>query len=69
MSLKAFHIFFIGLSALASFGFGAWLIDGYSSPTASVEYLFWGVLSLIAGGGLVLYGIRFLKTMKHVSFL
>ncbi len=68
MSLKAFHIFFIGLSVLTAAGFGIWLIGQYSAAGRTI-FLISAIISFIVASGLVVYGIRFLKKLKHVSFL
>ena len=68
MSLKAFHIFFIAVSVLLAFGFGGWSLVRYADA-APVLYLVMGVLSLIAGVLLILYGIRFLRKLRHVGLL
>jgi glycopeptide antibiotics resistance protein len=68
MSLKTFHIFFIALSILTAFGFAVWLIYGYTK-SENVDQLLGGVLSIVAGAGLIVYGIRFLRKLKHVSYL
>ncbi len=68
MSLKAFHIVFVTVSSLLSFGFGAWSVNQYltSGGTASLVY---GIISLLAGIALIIYGVIFLKKLKHISFL
>ena len=64
MSLKAIHVFLIGLSILLAFGFGVWgFLDG------SMLYLILGVVSVALGVALVAYLIRFLKKLKHVGFM
>jgi len=68
MSLKAFHIFFIALSTLTAFGFSVWLLSGYMKSD-SIEHLLGAVLSIVVGAGLIVYGIRFLRKLKHVSYL
>jgi hypothetical protein len=68
MSLKAFHIFFIALSILTAFGFASWLVYDYSEGD-NVGQLVAAVLSILAGAGLIVYGIRFLRKLKHVSYL
>lgn len=68
MSLKAFHIFFIALSTVTAFGFSMWLMSGYTK-SGSVEHLVGALLSVLAGAGLIVYGIRFLRKLKHVSYL
>ena len=68
MSLKLFHIVFISLSALLAVGFAGWEIRNYLSdgnPLALVV----GIISLASAVGLVLYGIRFLKKLKHVGYI
>ena len=63
MSLKLFHIFFIVLSVLISVGFGLWalLVNGLPEGFRSM-----GVVSLLCGVSLVIYGIRFLKKSKSI---
>ncbi len=68
MSLKTFHIFFIVVSVLFLFGFGAWNVTMYQSGGNVTMVAFAGI-SFLAGIGLVLYGIRFLRKLKKVSFL
>ncbi len=68
MSLKAFHIFFIAVSILFSFGFGGWGFNEYMS-TGVFVHLFFGVLGVVSGIGLVFYAIKFLKKLKHVSYI
>ncbi|MBS4028708.1 MAG: hypothetical protein KGZ58_08720 [Ignavibacteriales bacterium] len=61
MSLKTFHIFFISLSVLTAIGFGVWLLNENAPVFA--------VLSFLSGIGLIVYGISFLRKLKHVSFI
>jgi hypothetical protein len=68
MSLKTFHIFFIGVSAVFTFLFAEWSNTQFI-VTGSVAYLIAGVLSAIAGGGLIWYAYRFLRKLKKVSLL
>ncbi len=64
MSLKAFHIAFISISAVLTFGLAV-----YSMTTVEGSMRFaWAALAVAGGILLVLYGIRFLKKMKHVGF-
>ncbi len=67
MSLKAFHIFFIALAALCSFGFGVWMLiaDIYSTPVN----LAGAGASFLCTMGLIWYGRRFLKKFKSISFM
>jgi hypothetical protein len=68
MSLKAFHIFFIIASTLLALGFGVWAVDDFGQ-SGSWVHLGLGVGSFIASGGLVWYGLWFLRKLKHVGFL
>ena len=69
MSLKAFHIVFITASTLLVFSFGAWSLNQYFSSGRDVSDLAWGLGSIMAGGGLLVYGKFFLKKLKNVEFL
>ncbi|MEO6182598.1 MAG: hypothetical protein ABIP71_05780 [Verrucomicrobiota bacterium] len=68
MSLKAFHIIFIGASTLLAFGFGAWELRNYFA-TGESQSLWFGILSLLAGIALIWYGKVVLKKLKHISYL
>ena len=68
MSLKAFHIFFIILSTLLAVALGVWAVDAYGR-SGSWVHLVLGVGSYAASGGLVWYGIWFLRKLKHESYL
>jgi hypothetical protein len=68
MSLKTFHIVFIALAALLLFGFAVWCLTA-GTPGVQGMQIAGGVASLIAGVGLLVYGIRFLKKFRHVSYL
>ncbi len=68
MSLKAFHIAFVAASTLLAFGFGAWLYQMYLLNN-NTTFIVGSVLSCLTGVGLIVYGIKFLKKLKHVSFL
>ena len=66
MSLKAFHIFFIGVSVLLALGVGLWAVDTWRiSGVAS-----WLVLAVVAfagGGALVVYANRFLQKVRKLG--
>ena len=68
MSLKAFHIFFIVVSILLSFGFGVWGIYTHLS-FGNVTFLIMGLVSFVIGIALIIYGINFMKKLKHVGYL
>jgi hypothetical protein len=61
MSLKAFHLIFVTLLTALSFGFAAW---AFSSGK-----IIFGVLGVIVGILVIIYGIYFLKKLKKVSYL
>lgn len=61
MSLKAFHLIFVTLLTSLAFGCAAWAFQS-GSPL-------WGVTGVIAGVGVILYGIYFLRKLKNVSYL
>ena len=68
MSLKAFHIVFIALSVLTAAGFGIWLIGQYTAE-GRIILLISAIISFIVASGLIVYGLMFLRKLKHVSFL
>ncbi len=63
MSLKNFHIAFITVSVLFFGGLGAWclLVDGLPQGLRAM-----GWISLLCGVAMLVYGLRFLKKMKHL---
>ena len=68
MSLKAFHIFFICVSILLALGFAVWEVVGFMA-NGEIMQLVVGILSFGAAIGLVIYGIRFMRKLKHVRML
>ncbi len=68
MSLKAFHIFFVFVSTLLALGLAVWSVILYSSG-GNAALLFAAGGSIVAAAGLIVYGIRFLRKLKHVSFI
>lgn len=65
MSLKAFHVFFIGVSILLAFGVGVWGIYVHVQET-DVSLLLFGIGSLLVGGVLVLYGVKVLRRLRRL---
>jgi len=61
MSLKAFHLIFVTLLTALSFGCAAWAFQAGS--------LFWGTTAVASGIFVIVYGVYFLKKLKHVSYL
>jgi uncharacterized membrane protein YuzA (DUF378 family) len=68
MSLKAFHVFFIVCSVLLTLGFGVWGIVGFAS-SGNVADAVMGGTSIVGAVVLVVYGIAFLKKLKHVGLM
>jgi hypothetical protein len=69
MSLKAIHIVFITASLLLTAFFGGWAWHEYAQPYGTRAHLLYGVLSIVAFGGLIAYGRYFLRKLKHISYL
>ena len=61
LSLKAVHIVFISFSVLLAFGFGLWAIYFHQ--------MLMGLVSFAIGIVLILYGIRFLRKLRHISLM
>ena len=68
MSLKAFHLVFITASSALAFGCGVWGLKNYFADGRLLELLF-GLGSLLAGVGLIVYERYFLKKLKHIDYL
>jgi len=66
MSLKAFHIVFVTLSALLAVWFSVWSFGQYSAGAGTL-YLVFGLCGAILVVALIVYGFWFLKKMKDVS--
>jgi nitrate reductase gamma subunit len=65
MSLRAFHIVFIFLSMLLSFGFATWSYGNYQVQKDTTDLVL-AVISGIAGLGLIVYGVYFLRKMRKI---
>ncbi|MCG3127899.1 MAG: hypothetical protein CHACPFDD_02772 [Phycisphaerae bacterium] len=68
MSLKAFHVIFLTVATLFCFGFGAWGVAFHASA-GGTPVLLVALVSLLAGVALPIYGVWFLRKLKHVSYL
>ncbi|MGA7159360.1 MAG: hypothetical protein WBZ48_00020 [Bacteroidota bacterium] len=68
MSLKAFHVFFISVSVLLSFGVGGWGVQSYFSDSNDVGILV-GIFFILLGVGLAYYEFKFIRKFKHVGYL
>ena len=69
MSLKAFHVLFITISSAMALACGLWGVKSHFSPEPGAFDLWLGVGGLLAGIGLIIYEIRFLKKTKGGSYL
>ncbi|MGB7220447.1 MAG: hypothetical protein WBD07_16735 [Vicinamibacterales bacterium] len=63
MSLKAFHLLFIGLSILLTVFFAVWATGQYSVEQG-IGYLVTAAVSLVATGALVTYGAAFRRKTR-----
>jgi len=68
MSLKAFHIFFIAMSAILCLGVGATRAQAFMAA-GDVVALVQGCAALGIGAGLLFYGRSFLKKTKGIGYL
>ena len=57
MSLRSFHLFFITASVLLSAGVAVWGVQSFRSTGSSSDLAF-GVIFLVAGAALAVYGVR-----------
>lgn len=69
MSLKAFHLVFITASSALAFGCAVWGLKNYWSAEGRALDLWFGLGSLLAGIGLLVYERYFLKKLKNVDYL
>ena len=68
MSLKAFHLVFVLASILLGLGVGGWGIMEYRA-NGEISPLIMGLIFLIMGVTLMIYGNRMLKKTKHIGYL
>ncbi len=68
MSLKAFHIIFVTVSVLLSFGMAAWGLHRFLTQGKTSDLLF-GIVGIVAAVALLVYGRYFLKKLKNISYL
>jgi hypothetical protein len=69
MSLKAFHLVFITAASALAFGCGVWGLCEYWAADGRLPALLFGLGSLLAGAGLLVYERHFLKKLRHISYL
>ena len=65
MSLRSFHLVFIGVSVILAAFVAAWAGQQYQTAHAA-GYAVTAVLSLAAGGGLIVYGAAFQRKTRRL---
>ena len=65
MSLRMFHMVFIGISVVLAVFVAAWAGQQYQA-VHSVTYAVTGALSLAVGGGLIAYGTAFQRKTRQL---
>jgi hypothetical protein len=66
MSLKGFHIVFLIVSVLFSFGLALWGVMDFRRSD-SAQSLAIGITGLVMAALLIPYGVWFLRKLKNVS--
>ena len=66
MSLRMFHLVFIGISVVLAAFVAAWAVQQYQAVQAA-GYAVTAALSLAAGGGLIAYAAAFQRKTKRLS--
>lgn len=69
MSLKAFHIVFIGSSFLLALFLGGWCLYEFFAHSRRLGDLLLGLLSVAGAVGLIVYGRYFLNKLKNIDLL
>ena len=69
MSLKAIHIVFILASCAMTAFVGIWAFREYFTHSHAPAHLLFGLASVAAFVGLLVYGRYFLKKLKHINYL
>jgi hypothetical protein len=65
MSLRMFHMVFIGVSVVLAAFVAAWAVQQYQSAPA-IGYAIAAALSLAAGGALIAYGAAFQRKTREL---
>ena len=68
MSLKAFHLFFIGVSTVLALGFASWCFMEYRTQDNAL-YAVAGGAAVVSSAALVYYGLRFVRKLKGIGTL
>jgi membrane protein YdbS with pleckstrin-like domain len=66
MSLRIFHLFFIFVSIVCAFGYGAWCVKE-SLRTADSSQMVIAVIAFLAGVGLIVYGVKVRRKLMNVG--
>jgi hypothetical protein len=66
MSLRMFHLVFIGVSVVLAAFVAAWAVQQFQAAH-DAGYAVTAALSLAAGGGLIAYGAAFQRKTKRLS--
>ena len=64
ISLKTFHLFFIGLAILLTIGYGIFELITPSNP--GIVSVIFAVFSFIIGGALMIYFFRIMQKFKII---
>jgi uncharacterized membrane protein YadS len=64
MSLRAFHLLFIGLSVVLTVFFALWAVGQYRLMHQAT-YMLTGVASAVSGAALVFYGAAFQRKTRR----
>jgi hypothetical protein len=65
MGLRSFHLFFIALSVLLTAFVAAWAAGQYRLQHDAI-YALGGIVAVMAGGGLVVYGAAFQRKTRNL---
>lgn len=65
MSLKAFHLLFIGMSVVLAAFVAAWAVGQYRAG-GDVGYIATAVGSALGGAGLIVYGAKFQRKVRQL---
>lgn len=66
MSLRAFHLFFIGVSIVLTAYVATWA-GGQYRVSHEMTYVLASVASVLGGAGLAVYGAAFQRKTRHLS--
>ena len=67
MSLKQFHLFFIAVSILTCFGFGAWGVNRHFTTPNGSGMLILAIASVMLGIVLIVYDVKMFQKFKSME--